>query len=104
LCGTCHSKGKRPIGQYLPRILRKQIVHPVNFIVGNAGDYIGKPSLRVDTIQLCGFYQGVSDGDYFFTNPLEGLNKENQRRTNVVGIFPNVSAIRRLVCALMLEK
>jgi hypothetical protein len=58
----------------------------------------------VDTIQLGGFYQGVSDGGYFSTNPLERLNKEIKRRTNVVGIFPNVSAIRRLVCALMLEK
>jgi len=38
------------------------------------------------------------------TNPLERLNKESKRCTNVVGIFPNDASIRRLVGALMLEQ
>ncbi len=40
----------------------------------------------------------------YSTNPLERLNAEIKRRTNLVGTFPNDASITRLVGAMMLEQ
>jgi transposase-like protein len=61
--------------------------------------------LRDAAVDLCAFaaFPQAHWRKIWSTNPLERVNKEIKRRTNVVGIFPNEAGVLRLAGSVLLE-
>ena len=56
-----------------------------------------------DILAFCGFPQ-QHWRQIWSTNPLERVNKEIKRRTDVVGTFPNPAALLRLAGHVLIEQ
>ncbi len=81
-------------------------------MLGDALERLRKPLPRVAALleeaeeDLLAFYAFPADHwpKLRSTNPLERVNREIGRRTDVVGIFPNDQAALRLAGALLIEQ
>ncbi len=77
----------------VPEQLRPKVPKPAAFTDEAEADVLANMS-----------FQAQHRSKLHSTNPIERVNGEIKRRTEVVGIFPNEEAIVRLIGAILLER
>jgi putative transposase len=100
------------VGALLRPIFNADTGELVRELVGDALDRLRKPLPKVAVLleeaeeDLLSFYAFPADHwpKLRSTNPLERVNREIGRRTDVVGIFPNDRALLRLTASVVIEQ
>jgi transposase-like protein len=83
--------------------VRRQLEEVADMLRGQFPDVAGMlTGAAEDVLAFTGFPQ-AHWRKIWSTNPLERLNGEIKRRTNVVGIFPNDASVLRLITAVVVE-
>ena len=83
--------------------VRRQLVEVADMLRGQFPDVAAMlTDSAEDILAFTGFPQ-AHWRKIWSTNPLERLNGEIKRRTNVVGIFPNDASVLRLITAVIVE-
>ena len=83
--------------------VRRQLVEVADMLRGQFPDVAAMlTGAAEDVLAFTGFPQ-AHWRKIWSTNPLERLNGEIKRRTNVVGIFPNDASVLRLITAVIVE-
>ena len=86
-----------------PAHVRRQLVEVADMLRGQFPDVAAMlTDSAEDILAFTGFPQ-AHWRKVWSTNPLERLNGEIKRRTNVVGIFPNDASVLRLITAVIVE-
>jgi transposase-like protein len=86
-----------------PAHVRSQLDEVQRMLAGQFPDVAAMlDTAAEDLLAFCHFPQ-AHWRKIWSTNPLERVNGEIKRRTNVVGIFPNDAAVLRLVTAVIVE-
>jgi len=83
--------------------VRTQLTEIAGMLAGQFPDVAGMLIDASEDILAFTHFPAAHWRKIWSTNPLERLNGEIKRRTNVVGIFPNDASVLRLVTAVVVE-
>jgi transposase-like protein len=83
--------------------VRSQLAEVTSMLAGQFPDVAAMVEAATEDLLAFTSFPQAHWRKVWSTNPLERLNGEIKRRTNVVGIFPNDASVARLITAVVVE-